>query len=608
MKYNLKKIMKLVMIGLSMAVVIVTSTFTIVYVSKKSADNSKLDYLEKDNKEFKVLDKSNDVPVKLIEHETGGYYFLGYDGLKLLNERIKSQLQFGPEIEGLKSIRINNRSLLEKNVSGQYNQITQEIEIEINRFIDSFKDIPLSQKVDLIFPTVFHEYGHHFSNTYITSIATNDPKNSKKLYYEYNNKSVHKNISSTFLNKFEESLHYSDTEENKRLSDDKNLVSSFKTARDIYNRVNGIEVKNNKNDFLDLDNKNFTTITPFKNEYYYSRITSSNYSYLFSIDELLTRKLQQITYIDDLNGKLIANGNAGFTGVKLDVFYTSTIASDVLKNKKITKIDNKTYQISDELILMDYPYGGTFMSNKNSFIIDPTVEKLWNAYLDISGYNFGISQIFMKNNSEQLGNNKRSALFPENFNKIKFTGYLEENKNYKGLLFMNKKENNIIVPFSNNNYKYNWLKAKSYFFSKSRDLKKHQNKFGYTTDYFDVSNINLKKPIKVWNDINKNNKLDQNEAETLSISKERPTTTFRESLSKVYEDGKIDNQEDVNGKKFYEIKLGLDNEVYLSFYDYENINKLIDSKPSNLNISFVSYRNEAILFNNNLMINNKKRL
>ena len=375
------------------------------------------------------------------------------------------------------------------------------------------------------------------------------------------------------------------------------VVSSFKTARDIYNRVNGIEVKNNKNDFLDLDNKNFTTITPFKNEYYYSRITSSNYSYLFSIHELLTRKLQQITYIDDLNGKLIANGNAGFTGVKLDVFYTSTIASDVLKNKKITKIDNKTYQISDELILMDYPYGGTFMSNKNSFIIDPTVEKLWNAYLDISGYNFGISQIFMKNNSEQLGNNKRSALFPENFNKIKFTGYLEENKNYKGLLFMNKKENNIIVPFSNNNYNYNWLNAKSYFFSKSRDLKKHQNKFGYTTDYFDVSNINLKKPIQVWNHINKNNKLDQNEAETLSISKERPTTTFRESLSKVYEDGKIDNQEDVNGKRFYEIKLGLDNEVYLSFYDYENINKLIDSKPSNLNISFVSYRNEAILLN-----------
>jgi hypothetical protein len=51
-----------------------------------------------------------------VEHETNGSFFFGVAGLKILNERIKTDLQFGPEIEDLKTITINNLSKLESNV------------------------------------------------------------------------------------------------------------------------------------------------------------------------------------------------------------------------------------------------------------------------------------------------------------------------------------------------------------------------------------------------------------------------------------------------------------------------------------------------------------
>ena len=520
-----------------------------------------------------VLNKSEDVPVELIEYESNGSYFFGKEGLEAINKRIKSDLQFGPEIEVLKKITINNLSILSNNVSGQYNPFTNEISISISNLIPQFQSIPLSEKIDLVFQTIFHEYGHHFANTYITSIATNDARNSKKLFYENKNRSVYKNIPKKFLEAFEESLHYSNNAANDLLSNDKNNISSRKSANAFYKETNGINIKNkNKdNDYLKINDFNLTTKIPAKKFQREFSIDSNKYTYLFSIDELLTRKLQQISYIDNLNGFSIADKTTTFTGTEYqEYFYPTTIALDISKNRKIDYLGNETYRINDELILMDYPYGGNFTDNTGkTHIIEPTVENLWMAYFDIGGYNYGISQIFLNNSSEQVTRNTRTPLMKNSFTDIKFSGFLDKSKKYKSILLKDLNGSYKKYDFLKNNYEYKFLSAKSDVLSNKRDLSKTQDKFGYTTPYIDISKVDLSSPIKVWNDKNDNNQLEAGEYDSLTVSPDRPTTTFRESFSKTFEDGTVYKDEDIKNRDFYEV-VANGQDVYLQLYKIDN--------------------------------------
>ncbi|MGL5204834.1 MAG: MYPU_1760 family metalloprotease, partial [Metamycoplasmataceae bacterium] len=379
-----------------------------------------------------------------------------------------NELQFGPEIESLKVIRFNNLSVLSRNVNGQYSPSTQEIDISIDHYLNEFKNINLKEKIELIFPTLFHEYGHHFSNTFITSIAKNDPKNSRRLYTKYYNAvniSVFKNIPSVFLDEFEQALHYNNSEMSNLLNNNSDDVSSIKSAREIYNASNNINIKYNieGDDYLGIDDYEFLNEIPFRRRDVSFPVNSDRYTYLFSIDELLTRKLQQITYIDNRNGTSIANNTTTFTGTEFSEGYSpSTMGSDISRNKSIEYVGNNNYDISEKLLLMDYPYGGRFHIKDGSIItVDPTVQSLWNAYYDIGGYEYGISQIYMNNSSTLTSNSSRTPLSRNDFNNIKFTGFLDNSssKNYKGLLLSTNglyKE----YKFLDNNYEYSLMGAK----------------------------------------------------------------------------------------------------------------------------------------------------
>ncbi len=540
MKKGALKAIKIALFGITLVTVGVVTWFSTSLILNNINDDQ---VINKDNKDTILLEKSEDVPIKLVEHESGGSYFFGHEGLQAINEKIKSDLQFGPEIENIKTITINNLSILNREVSGQYNPFTNEMSISISNLIPQFQNIPLEEKVELIFPTIFHEYGHHFANTYITSISTNDIRNSKKLFSQNGTRSVHKNIPKKFLQEFEESLHYKNTTINNLLSNDKSQISSKKSARSLYEETNSANIKNKStdHDYLKINDFRLTTKIPARNLEREFLITSDKYAYLFSIDELLTRKLQQISYIDVLNGTSIANKTSTFTGTEYrGNFYPSTIATDISKNKKIEFDGNETYSINDELILMDYPYGGIFIDNLGkTHIIKSTVNTLWNAYLDISGYQYGISQIFLNNTSKQATKTTRTSLSKNDFLNIKFTGFLDNSKKYKSLLLKNKNGSYIKHNFIKNNYKYNFLSAKSDILSRERDLIKPQNKFGYTTDYINISKVDLTSPIKAWNDKNNNGNLDVGEDESLNVSPNRPTSTFRESFVKTFENGTV---------------------------------------------------------------------
>lgn len=521
------------------------------------------------NQEFKEIKKSGKAPVHLIEHETNGIYFLDQEGLEELNSRIVNELNFGPEIDVLKSIRINNLSVLSANVSGQYNPFTQEMEISISAYGEIFKNIPIEEKIDLIFQTIVHEYGHHFSNTYITSIAKNDRRNSQKLFSQYGDKSVYKNINKEFLNAFEKSLNYSNTKVNNTLNNNPASLGYFITARDLYLKSN-----NTKIDLGIIDNYGTRNILPFEKKQFLYPNDSKWYSYLFSIDELLTRKLQQISYIDLLNGKTIANKSTQFTGtINKGELQPSTFASDIIKNRKITWNGNeneKTYTIGDELKLLDDPFGGKFTNKMGETLtINPSVQELWKAYFDVAGYEYGISQIFMKNNSIQKGRDKRSAILNNNFNQIKISGWLnsDASNNYKSIILTKSNGTKFLLDLEleKKDYKYKWLEAKTNLLSKNTSISKVQNKFGYVTNYFPIWEIDTSKALKVWNDKNNNNKIDNGEEESLTTPPTRPVTTFRESFVKTYEDNSTYRDRDIIGQKFYEI-VSIENEAYLQSY------------------------------------------
>ncbi|MGL6124886.1 MAG: MYPU_1760 family metalloprotease [Metamycoplasmataceae bacterium] len=612
MKFNKSMILKGILFALTLGAVGTGVWFvTSALINIVNTNNS--DQLKPGNKETVTLEKSKDVPIKLIEHESDGFFFFGVEGLELLNKRIKSDLQFGPEVETIKSIRINNLSILNENVNGQYNPFTHEMEISILHFIPEFKNIPIEEKVELVFPTIFHEYGHHFATTYITSIATNDPRNSKKLFAKNSGKSMHKNIPKVFLDEFEKALHYDDSEVSNLLSNNTNDISSKRSAKYLYEHSNSSNIKyNDGNDYLQIDEFNFSNTIPFRNKNVPFDVKSNRHTYLFSIDELLTRKLQQITYIDRINGKSIANNSTTFTGTEFkNGFLSSTMGADISRNKQIQWIENSdSYTIKDNLLLIDYPYGGNFIDNQGRSIkIESTLNALWNAYYDIGGYDYGISQIFLNNSSIQNSSTTRTTLLRSDFRNIKFTGFLDNSKKYKGLLL--KEKNGLYKEhlFSKNNYEYKLMGAKSDVLSKTRDLNKEQNKFGYSTDYIDISKVDFDEPIKVWNDINNNDKFENFESESIKVSPHRPTSTFRESFIRHFDDNVVQIDSDISKDGiFYEVA-NLSNNAFLQIYQYGSLPKLTSPLMSSRTIDAtdsdsIQIPDGVIMFNNR---NNKKK-
>ncbi|MGL5733213.1 MAG: hypothetical protein ACRCXE_04030, partial [Metamycoplasmataceae bacterium] len=164
-------------------------------------------------------------------------------------------------------------------------------------------------------------------------------------------------------------------------------------------------------------------------------------------------------------------------------------------------------------------------------------------------------------------NSTRTPLSNRDFELIRFTGFLSNSstKNYKGLLLSTDgiyKEH----KFLENNYEYSLMGAKSGILNTTRDLNKQNNKFGYTTNYIDITKLDFDQPIKVWNDVNNNDKYDVFEAESLTVSPNRPTSTFRESFVTWFDNGSSSRASDTRIQNIYEVIIN-SNEAFLQRYN-----------------------------------------
>ncbi|MCK5945959.1 MAG: hypothetical protein KAG04_01670, partial [Mycoplasmataceae bacterium] len=116
--------------------------------------------------------------------------FLGKVGLDVLARRIKNELNYGPEISGLKDIVIGDANVVGKEANGVYYPLTHEIFINTenirNKGFDLSKTptVPedIANRVALIFDIIFHEYGHYLTDTYLNSLPLTSTKASQWIF------------------------------------------------------------------------------------------------------------------------------------------------------------------------------------------------------------------------------------------------------------------------------------------------------------------------------------------------------------------------------------------------------------------------------------------
>ncbi|EFF41693.1 MYPU_1760 family metalloprotease [Mycoplasmopsis alligatoris] len=91
-------------------------------------------------------------------------FFLGNNGLIALAIEFRKKVTFGPEVYLIKTINVNDFRIITSDSKGIYIPINRSIYINTTWGIE--KGLDIFSKIQLIIPTLFHEYMHHWASTY----------------------------------------------------------------------------------------------------------------------------------------------------------------------------------------------------------------------------------------------------------------------------------------------------------------------------------------------------------------------------------------------------------------------------------------------------------
>ncbi|MGL4343206.1 MAG: MYPU_1760 family metalloprotease [Metamycoplasmataceae bacterium] len=478
--------------------------------------------------------KDENTPVTLVEYsyqvtnDNKPIYFLGEKGLNLLNEKIKKDLQFGPEIEQLKTIYFNRKSYVKSSL-GSYYPRTYEMDINIDVFSDLFNlNLSDEEKVDLLFPTIYHEYFHHFANMYLTNISNNE----KTMGIFLNNREGF--IPKLFLNKWLEDLNF----DNDLIKIQDTFINNPATK---YTNKELFEIANSDKQNFEKGVYNIANMFP---------VSEEDLKYYFSFSEIFTRKWQQISYIPNYNSNILDWYGYSIANKKNFNSYVIELARNrvfyISKNKNISELSWKTANLS----VLDDPYGGVVNyledGEKVNKSFDNSVKSLTELYRDISGYGSPISQVFLENNLKVI-KYEDGFLTTGNLlnNKIKLSGYLPSKDilNLKSILVDDKNDSKIEnykeILINKPNYNYFNLSSHENPFSSSLDPIDNYYSSYITKNFIDASII-LNKNLYFWIDKNMDNIKDLNEIVLIQnndrsnlLMNYRPISTFQTHLSNI---------------------------------------------------------------------------
>ncbi|VEU78257.1 MYPU_1760 family metalloprotease [Mycoplasmopsis columbinasalis] len=304
------------------------------------------------------------------------YYALGFSGLILLANYFYALQPFGPEIVFLNLVNVNYPYAFTPNVAGLYLPAMQVINLDATTFTE--KTFSLKQKVIGLHSTLYHEYTHHWSNSYVEIGDLQDKTVAANTTFEYNdlasataqNVKVSKSyFYKDFFDKFKTYLHYDDSTGydptyierangkiarygnfdvtndnfigNARVSTSDIFAlantTDFATYKEIYQRLDAIaetnadgekEITFTPSDDLETEIDTFFGPAPVKvKSLIIGKAKLDSLKYYYSFEELIPREWQKYSYIpiyyDATDTNINWNNKEGSTYKPYQNFYVS---------------------------------------------------------------------------------------------------------------------------------------------------------------------------------------------------------------------------------------------------------------------------------------------
>ncbi|QGZ97209.1 hypothetical protein GE118_00125 [Mycoplasma sp. NEAQ87857] len=396
-------------------------------------------------------------------------YILGEQGLRLLAQEFKRKVPFGPEVFDLDSISINDNSLLKTTSEGIYYPDSKKISISMQgQSYETVDGLNLFNKVISILPVVFHEYIHHWANSYTFYEQTNLLFKPNQLNNQLSLKALDKYDVYNAKDYYKQDYYYE--------AWNYNFATNFKQLLnydvDQYSYINQFLAKrilflNPKTKYL---YRNFTLATLYKlanekynlgyidpsNKYAYTPLEAFNLDlknilYYYSLSELVAREYTKFAFEPyyNINSPKIIFPESEFASLGASYFGNGIFSDygDRLTNDKYAIFKPSSY--SDD-------WSRVYLNNENGFYRQgnyiPQSIQFPNSVFDISSYKYinkatnkilSLDPNKTKNRSIEfyqlflatMGYGKSiSNIYTKN-NKLKISGYLKTNK-YKGIVYM----------------------------------------------------------------------------------------------------------------------------------------------------------------------------
>ncbi|WP_412031712.1 MYPU_1760 family metalloprotease [Metamycoplasma buccale] len=513
-------------------------------------------------------------------------YFLGKEGLKTLSEEFAKRASYGPEINSLKTVYINKprKGVNENTLNGYYIPTDYELYLPIKHFFTrrlnhSWENEKIQNKVEMLLPTLIHEYMHHVANVYNSSNKKNDPYSDNSLnYFLTNERKIIENYTNNkeFLTNFRKYLGFTKPKNKNDYLTNPSLFSNIDGSKPIFKRWNTYDIFENANvtpnpDFNDLDlsqNYNFNNNheTPIRFANY---VTLSKLNYLYSFEELIPREYLKMSYAPKyigydgfLNYVYFTNG---------DFNYVTAIGDDILRSiggNLIKKLYSYNWVFDRELKNFknangEYPYK---IANEG---INTRLKGLFKTYLNLYGYGQNIS--YLENKENDI---------------VNLGGYLnlteDDSKKKTSLLLTNLNDPTQVKEINLNVFKSNFIAKKQWDQKSSEEfyypdfvgLKKSMYAY-YSNDFSlnDLKKFSKDSLIKaeLWVDKNNNNKIDSGEVMPItnqnSYLREQETKRTITNYRKHYDWNENFNKYWLENS--YQIKTTeKDSKYYLSFLKY----------------------------------------
>ncbi|MEA4115411.1 hypothetical protein VBM87_01270 [Mycoplasma sp. 744] len=494
-------------------------------------------------------------------------------GLALLANHFYAKMTFGPEIAHLNEINVNDLRFTDINANGLY--ITNIENIYLNGSFVAEKGFTIDQKVKYLMPILFHEYMHHWVNSYVTNLDFNNSFIKATYRTDENPIGTYGYYYKEFYDNFAYLLHFQDKEENLNISNEINFNQKSDNVYfvgNIFNTKNLFELGNtNDNEryqylldaLKDIAEYHPEKKVTFKRNNINNRFINSEYypsilPYYYSIVELIPREWLKFAFtpyysasdynnvnfnnLTQANKKYQTIQNYWLTGYKENnsnsIIYTNnsyvldwarTVNNGIYlsnSNSRNNRFNNRNSNIQNFENNV-WPYQLTQRQNGEIVNQTPVYKLFYKLFLDSMGFNKKIVQIRSKINAQvnQIHDIKIDTS-ANTINQISLSGYLNS-LDYNAIVLEQNNQQTIVpikyTPFMRFNAFNKVINNENYKeidILKPSDIYENLNNYvAYTSEYFDSSKL-TKANISFWKDANKNGIIDTGELE--SNFKENP--------------------------------------------------------------------------------------